>query len=202
MTVIIGLTGGIASGKSTVSNMFRQLNIPVIDADVAARKVVEVGQSAYTQIVKTFGEEVLQEDRTINREKLGSIIFHNQGAREQLNQIVHPAVRSLMNDQKDTYIKAGEKVVVMDIPLLFESKLTYLVDKTIVVYVSTEVQLERLMKRNQLSREEAQARINSQLSLEEKKIMADKFLDNNGTSLETNEQLLQILKQWGICKNS
>ncbi|WLR53287.1 dephospho-CoA kinase [Bacillus tianshenii] len=198
MTMIIGLTGGIASGKSTVSYMLKGLNFPVIDADEAARKVVEVGEEAYRKIVETFGESVLYEDGTINREKLGSIVFNDENERIKLNKIVHPAVRAYMNNQKEAYISAGEQVIVMDIPLLFESKLTYLVDKTIVVYVDQDVQLQRLMERNKLSEQDAKARIASQMPLEEKKSLADEVIDNNGTVEETKEQLIEILKQWNI----
>lgn len=198
MTVVIGLTGGIASGKSTVSNMFRDLNIPVIDADVAARDVVRVGEEAYHKIVSTFGKEILKSDGTIDRQKLGSIVFHNKEKRLLLNQIVHPAIRSFMAQQKESYIKDGHKVVVMDIPLLYESKLMYLVDKTLLVFVSEEVQLERLKRRNQLTNDEAQARINSQMPLKEKVRLADAVLDNNGTISYTRQQLYNILKEWGI----
>ncbi|TYR82186.1 dephospho-CoA kinase [Priestia megaterium] len=196
MTVVIGLTGGIASGKSTVSNMLKKLGIPVIDADQIAREVVQKGKSAYTEIVKTFGDQILQKDLEIDRAALGTVVFHNEEERKKLNSIVHPAVRREMVKQKEEQIKAGYDVVVLDIPLLFESQLSYLVDKVIVVYVDETTQLQRLQKRNELLKEEANARIQSQLPLIEKVPLADAVINNNGTVEETKQQLLSILALW------
>ncbi|PFE94897.1 dephospho-CoA kinase [Bacillus thuringiensis] len=198
MTVVIGLTGGIASGKSTVSEMFRELSIPVIDADVIAREVVEQGKPAYIKIVEVFGAEVLQQDGELDRPRLGSIVFYNEEKRLQLNKIVHPAVREEMNRQKEMYIKEGMQAVVLDIPLLFESKLTSLVDRILVVAVKPHTQLERLMKRNNFSEEEATARIQSQMPLEEKVKNADEVINNDGTIMGTKTQLQVILKKWNI----
>ncbi|MGE1015229.1 dephospho-CoA kinase [Bacillus wiedmannii] len=198
MTVVIGLTGGIASGKSTVSQMFRELSIPVIDADIIAREVVERGKPAYSKIVEVFGTEVLQEDGELDRPKLGSVVFYNEEKRLQLNKIVHPAVREEMNTQKEKYIKEGMQAVVLDIPLLFESKLTSLVDRVLVVAVKPHTQLERLMKRNNFSEEEATARIQSQMPLEEKVKNADEVINNDGTIMGTKTQLQVILKNWNI----
>ncbi|EJS52491.1 TPA: dephospho-CoA kinase [Bacillus thuringiensis] len=198
MTVVIGLTGGIASGKSTVSEMFRELSIPVIDADVIAREVVEQGKPAYNKIVEVFGAEVLQQDGELDRPRLGSIVFYNEEKRLQLNKIVHPAVREEMNRKKEMYIKEGMQAVVLDIPLLFESKLTSLVDRILVVAVKPHTQLERLMKRNNFSEEEATARIQSQMPLEEKVKNADEVINNDGTIMGTKTQLQVILKKWNI----
>ncbi|MBJ7910255.1 dephospho-CoA kinase [Bacillus anthracis] len=198
MTVVIGLTGGIASGKSTVSQMFRELSIPVIDADIIAREVVEKGKPAYNKIAEVFGTEVLQEDGELDRPKLGSVVFYNEEKRLQLNKIVHPAVREEMNRQKEMYIKEGMQAVVLDIPLLFESKLTSLVDRVLVVAVKPHTQLERLMKRNNFSEEEATARIQSQMPLEEKVKNADEVINNDGTIMGTKTQLQAILKKWNI----
>jgi dephospho-CoA kinase len=198
MALMIGLTGGIASGKSTVAKMLRELEIPVIDADQIAREVVEVGEEAYLEIVKEFGEEILQEDRTIDRGKLGSIVFHNKEKRQLLNSIVHPAVRKKMLMQKEQYIRNGENTIVLDIPLLFESNLTHLVDKIIVVYVDEHIQLQRLMERNSLSKEEAEVRMKAQMPLIEKVSKADAVINNNGTIEETKQQLLNILAYWDV----
>ena len=198
MTVVIGLTGGIASGKSTVSQMFRERSIPVIDADIIAREVVEQGKEAYKEIVEVFGKDVLQVNGELDRPKLGSIVFHNEEKRLQLNKIVHPAVRKEMNAQKDMYIKEGVQAIVLDIPLLFESKLTALVDRILVVAVSPRTQLERLMKRNGFTEEDAKARIDSQMSLAEKVKLANKVIHNDGTIAETKAQLQLILKEWNI----
>ena len=198
MASIIGLTGGIASGKSTVSNMLSEKGYTIIDADLAARMVVEVGQPAYLAIVESFGEEILHEDSTIQREKLGSIIFNNDEKRKQLNEIVHPAVRSMMLAHKDEAIALGKKTIFMDIPLLFESNLTWMVDRTLLVYVNEETQLARLMERNHLNQKDASARIASQFPLKEKVSLADAVIDNNGSLLQTKEQLETLLTEWEL----
>ncbi len=195
VTVTIGLTGSIATGKSTVASMFKDLDIPVIDADVISRQVVQIGEEAYQEIVATFGENILQEDQSLDRKKLGSIVFADEKKRQQLNQIVHPAVRGRMLELKESYLNKGEPIVVLDIPLLFESKLTYLVDCTIVVYVDEETQLKRLIERDQSSRKEALQRIQSQLSVKEKAALADFVIDNSASLQQTKEQLQTILDQ-------
>ncbi|NHM30562.1 dephospho-CoA kinase [Neobacillus terrae] len=196
MALIIGLTGGIASGKSTVSNMFKEKGITVVDADVEARLAVETGEPAYFKIVENFGSDILLPDGSIDRPKLGSIIFHNEEKRRVLNEIVHPDVRRRMNEKKEIAVNRGEKAVVLDIPLLFESRLEYMADKTILVYVDAPVQLSRLMSRNGLSREDAEARIMSQMDLKIKINLANAVIDNNGTIEETKKQLDSILESW------
>ena len=129
--MIIGLTGSIASGKSTVSAMFKNKGFAIVDADKIARLVVEPGTLVIKQLAETFGEEVIKEDGSLNREKLGEHIFANSEAREQLNSIMHPAIRKEMLKQKDERLAEGAKTVIMDIPLLFESKLQSFVDKII-----------------------------------------------------------------------
>lgn len=195
MTTIIGLTGGIASGKSTVSTFIREKGIPVIDADVAAREVVEKGEEAYQQIVDTFGEKVLHSDGTINREELGAIIFNDTDKRNKLNSIVHPAVRKRMDQLEKKYIDEGFKTIVLDIPLLFENRKLDQFDFTILVYVDEEVQLKRLTERNHLTEEQAKSRIRSQMSLKDKIPLADEVIDNNGTIEETKHQLYDIFQK-------
>ena len=196
MSLVIGLTGGIASGKSTVSNMFKEMKITVIDADVEARLAVQKGEPAHRKIVEVFGEEILLLDGEIDRQKLGSVIFHDSEKRQMLNNIVHPEVRARMNRQ---IVEAQhEDTVVLDIPLLFESKLTYMVEKTLLVYVDETIQLERLMNRNSLSKEDASARIAAQMPLAEKIQLADAVINNNGSIQETRKQLIDILNSWGI----
>ena len=201
MTLMIGLTGGIASGKSTVSNMFKELGITVIDADVEARLAVQQGEPAYKLIVSEFGEDILLENGEIDRPKLGSIIFYDSALRQRLNEITHPEVRKRMAQQMQEAVLNGEKAVVLDIPLLFEGKLTYMVEKTILVYVDAETQLKRLMNRNALSKDEAKARIQSQMPLSEKVKLADAVIDNTGTIESTKQQLLAILRGWGIIED-
>lgn len=196
--MIIGLTGSIASGKSTVSNMLKEYGLPIVDADIVARLVVEPGRETLKEIVKTFGEEILTEKGELDRPKLGSIVFNDEEKRKQLNSIIHPAIRQEMLRQRDEHIENGAKVVIMDIPLLFESKLQHFVDKILVVTVSEEVQLKRLMERNNFSEEEAKARIGSQLPLSLKEQGADAVIYNNGTIEETKRQLENILRDWKI----
>ncbi|WP_099362142.1 dephospho-CoA kinase [Fredinandcohnia onubensis] len=198
MALTIGLTGGIASGKSTVSQMFKEAGIVVVDADVIARKVVEPGEEAYEQIVQSFGKDILLPDETIDRQKLGSVVFFNEEKRLLLNSIVHPAVRKQMLIEKEEHLNNGEETVILDIPLLFESKLTALVDRTLLIYVDYETQLARLMNRNNLSKGEAEARIQSQMPLKDKIQLADAVIDNNGTIEATKDQLHEVCTQWGI----
>jgi dephospho-CoA kinase len=187
--MIIGLTGGIASGKSTVSNMLKEKGFTVIDADIAARAVVEPGQPALQKIIDVFGPDIQTANGALDRPKLGAIVFHDEEKRKQLNKIVHPAVRKWMIDQKEEAIIAGKKTIFFDIPLLFESNLTWMVEKIVLVYVNPETQLKRLMERNHFSEEEAVARIQSQMPIDEKKERADDIINNNGTIDETEKQV-------------
>lgn len=198
MTLVIGLTGSIASGKSTVSQMFDEFTIPVIDADKIAKQVVEPGEKAYEQVVEAFGDKILQEDGSLDRKALGAIIFDNEEKRKTLNEIVHPAVREKMLSQRDHLVKEGERAVVLDIPLLYESKLTHFVEKVIVVYVDEEIQRKRLVERDESSVEDAQMRINAQIPVSEKAEMADAVIDNNGSKENSFEQLTTILRNWEI----
>jgi dephospho-CoA kinase len=200
MSLVIGLTGGIASGKSTVSNILKEMNITIIDADVEARLAVERGEPAYQKIVAEFGNDILLTNEEIDRVKLGSIIFHNAEKRQLLNSIVHPEVRKRMNNQVEAAKEREEQVIILDIPLLFESKLTHMVEKTILVYVDRDIQLKRLMERNDLSLEEAEARIKSQMPLSEKVALADAVINNNGSIAETKKQVIEVLNGWGITR--
>lgn len=196
--MIIGLTGSIASGKSTVSAMLKKKGLPIVDADEIARLVVEPGTVGIQKIEEAFGSEVIQQDGTLNREALGGKIFGHDENRKKLNAILHPAIRKEMLRQKEMHLANGEATVIMDIPLLFESKLQSFVEKIIVVTVTPETQKKRLMERNGLTGAEATARIESQLPLVEKEAGADAVLDNNGTIEETENQLNHLLIRWKI----
>jgi dephospho-CoA kinase len=198
MTLVVGLTGGIASGKSTVSKLLKEMGITVIDADVESRLAVQYGEPAYKQIVRSFGQSIVLQNGEIDRQKLGSIIFHDEQKRQLLNQIVHPEVRRRMNEKKLAALERNEKIVILDIPLLFESNLSYMVEKTILVYVDLNIQLYRLMERNKLSKDEAKARIESQMLLSEKIKLADEIIYNNGLLTETKKQLNAILARWEV----
>lgn len=196
MTLVIGLTGGIASGKSTVSQMIKEKGIRVVDADIIAKEAVSKGAPALHQIVQTFGEEVLLPNGELNRQQLGAIIFSDEEKRKKLNAIVHPEVRKEMLKQRDEGVSNQETFVVLDIPLLFESKLEGLVDRIIVVYTTPDLQLSRLMNRNDLSEEEALKRIHSQQPLEEKCQKADRVIENTKDLAFIRKQLENILNEW------
>lgn len=202
MTFVLGLTGGIASGKTTVSNHFKTLQIPVIDADIIARKVMEPGQAALQKVVAAFGQDILLADGTLNRKKLGEIVFTHPEKLEQLNKIVQKEIYTHILSEKEKFIMKGVPLIVLDIPLLFEAGYEDEVDEIMVVYTTHENQLKRLMKRNQLSEAEAQARIQSQLSLNVKKEKADSVIDNNGSVEKTLEQVdAWLSEQKGISPN-
>lgn len=196
MTLVIGLTGGIASGKSTVSHMIKEQGIRVVDADVIAKDVVSKGKPALHQIVQTFGEDVLLSNGELNRQELGTIIFSDEEKRKQLNAIVHPEVRKEMLKQRYEGIHQQETFVVLDIPLLFESQLESLVDRIIVVYTTPKLQLSRLMSRNNLTEEEALNRIHAQRPLDEKCQKADYVIENTKDLAFVRKQLQNILNDW------
>lgn len=193
MVCVLGLTGSIATGKSTVAGLFSREKIPIVDADLIARQVLEPGQRAYKDVVQAFGRDILMSDQSINRAKLGALIFNDQQKRDQLNQIVHPVIIDQLIAERDRLIKAGHPLIVLDIPLLYELDLVELVDQVVVVYTTVENQFARLMVRDQLTETEAKQRINSQLSIEEKKQRANYMIDNNSSKEETEAQFQQLL---------
>ncbi|EPQ57838.1 CoaE-domain-containing protein [Gloeophyllum trabeum ATCC 11539] len=205
--LVVGLTGGIATGKSTVSNLLKTHGIPVVDADVLAREVVLPGTKAHKQIVQYFGPTILQEDGTLDRPKLGSIVFTDAEKRKKLNSIVHPAVRWAMFWAVVKYWLKGEKMCVVDVPLLIESGIHKWVGKVVVVYCSAEIQLQRLMKRDGSSREAATSRLNAQLPITEKVDYADEVIDNSGTVQELEQQVTSFINRlkkevdwtWRVC---
>ena len=187
MGKLIGLTGGIASGKSTTSNYLKDKGYIVLDADVYAKKIMEPGQVAYENIVNYFGPEIVNEDRTINRKALGNLVFNNKDKLKQLNQFTHPEVKRLMREDQEKYLP--ENHVFLDIPLLFENNRHEMCDLVITVYVTYDNQLERLMTRNGFSEEEAKSRIASQMNLDEKKRRSDVVFDNNTTKEALYQQI-------------
>ncbi len=196
--MIIGLTGSIASGKSTVSEMLKKSGFPIIDADLVARQVVEPESETLAEIAKAFGPKVIREDGTMDRAKVGEIIFNDPASRKVLNDIIHPAIRQEMLHQRRDFLAQGYKTIIMDIPLLFESRLQHLVDKILVVSVTEENQFNRLVERNGFSEKEARSRISSQLPMSVKEDGADAVIYNNGTLDETKWQLNRILEKWQV----
>ncbi|EAD8868221.1 dephospho-CoA kinase [Listeria monocytogenes] len=192
----IGLTGSVATGKSTVSNLIQQAGIPLVDADIAARKVVEPGTEGLKEIVAYFGEEILLADGTLDRAKLGEIIFKDKEKREKLNEITHPRVKDYMLEARERFFRAGEELVFFDIPLLFESHLESLVDQIVVVWTTPETELKRLMERNNLTKEEALRRIESQMGIDEKARKADFVIDNNESLEKTQKQVYTFIERF------
>lgn len=187
----MGLTGGIASGKTTVARMFSKLGVSVIDADEIAREVVEKGTPAFEEILREFGMGILKEDGEIDRKKLGNIVFSSAEKRERLNKIVHPYVRERMLLKVRELSEKTEKII-LDIPLLFETGAHEWLRPIILVYVPEEVQVKRLMERDGISYDEAMMRIRSQMPIEEKRRLADYVVDNSGSLEETEEQVKEI----------
>ena len=190
--IIIGLTGSVGTGKSTVANFFEELGAYVIDWDELAREVVRPHSTAWKEIIECFGKDVLNEDLAINRQKLANIVFTEKGKVTKLNQIVHPEVfkedERIINEIKN---HDPDALVVKDIPLLFELTHPIFTDKTVVVSASEETQLKRLEEKG-MSRDDAQNRIRSQLPLEEKIKSADFVINNNGPLEETKRQVEEI----------
>jgi dephospho-CoA kinase len=191
--MILGLTGGIATGKSTVTGMLRERGIPVIDADQIAREVVEPGKPAYEAIVRHFGREILLEDGQIDRKKLAEVVFSDETERQKLNAIVHPEVRRVMREEAEAAEAGGAEIVFMDIPLLFESKLQHMVEKIAVVYAPADMQLARMIERDELEEEQAQKRLRAQFPIDQKKSEADFLIDNSASREETVKQVEQML---------
>jgi dephospho-CoA kinase len=187
------LTGGIATGKSTVSDMFRELGAHLIDADIVARQVVEPGQPAYFEIVKHFGQEILLEDGRLDRKKLGAVIFQHQEEREHLNQMTHPRVIAAF-DAEETQIHASDpdRLILVDVPLLIETGMYRSYPAIILVYAPETAQLQRLMERDRLSEEDARRRIAAQMPIDEKLSYATHVIRNAGGRDETFAQVQAI----------
>ena len=176
--ILVGLTGGVATGKSTVAAMLKRCGAIVIDADSLARDVVAPGRPAWREIVKEFGHDILNADQSINRQALGAIVFRHSAKRRRLERIIHPRVaREQMRRTRAAAMHDIHAVVVYDVPLLFEAGIENRVDKTIVVTADRETQIARLKKRNGLTRIEALRRIKSQMPLANKVARADYVLD-------------------------
>lgn len=189
---VVGLTGGIASGKSTVSRLLRRLGAVVIDADLVARQVVEPDRRAWRRIVGRFGPEILLPDRTLDRKRLADRIFRNASERRFLNRVTHPPIywEILRSLARHWWMKTP--VVVVDAALLFETPLRLFLKPIVVVYAHPETQLERLVRRDGIGREEALRKIRSQMPLEEKRNRADYVIDNSGSLEQTEQQVLDL----------
>jgi dephospho-CoA kinase len=198
--LIVGLTGGIASGKSTVSLLLKNKGAVIIDADEISRNILIPGKPAWTKVIEHFGEKVLRDDKNIDRKKLAQIVFSDKKELELLNSITHPIIIEEIKRQLEYYKKVDEEVVVIDAALLLELGLNSLVDEVWVVAVDEKTQLERLMLREKnLSRKEALKRIKSQMPLQDKLKYAQRIIDNTGEIERTKKQLDEIWR--GILKS-
>lgn len=196
--MVIGLTGGIATGKSTVTGILRRWEVPVVDADKIAREITAPGQPALKEIRKEFGAAVFRPDGSLDRQKLGDVVFRDTAARRRLEAITHPRIRKRMAEEIAAWASRGADVVVCDIPLLFESgePVLRMVDRVAVVYVDPEEQIRRLMERDGLTAEEALRRVAAQLPIDEKVRRADDVIDNRCDLQGLEKRLAELWEEW------
>ncbi len=195
---VIGLTGGIATGVTTVASMFKELGAEIIEADKIAREVVEPGTEPYRKIVETFGRGVLNADGTIDRKKLGQIVFADDTARRRLNRITHTAIRYRIDEEVERIRKSDpDAVVLIDVPLLLDTTGpdTFDMDGVIVVTAGKDSQIERLVRRDTLPEEDAQRRVAAQRPVDEKAEEADWIVRNSGSLEETRRQVTSLWRQ-------
>ena len=189
MSFVLGLTGGIASGKSTVSHYFLEKNIPVVDADLIAKEVVEPRTPGLAKIISHFGSSILTATGELDRKKLGVIIFNNEEERVELNNILHGEIERRVDQLLSDLKQEDHPLIIMDIPLLYEVDYQYKCDEVMTVFVSQKTQINRLMIRNSLSNEQAMDRINSQMPLIDKALLSDVIIDNEGSIGNTRLQV-------------
>ncbi len=200
MSPVIGLTGGIASGKTTVAEILRELGARIIDADLVSREVVAVGEPAWREIIDAFGPAVLNSDRTINRRRLGDMVFGRPAALSRLNSIVHPRVLERVAGDIASYRKRPDApALVLVVPLLIESGMCDMVDEVWLVTLEQEEQVERLMKRDRFTLEQATNRLTAQMPQAEKRKYADRLIDNSRSFDYTKKQVEQL---WSMVTGS
>ena len=203
MAAVLGLSGGIATGKSTVADFLRTLGASIIDADEIVRELQTPGAPLLDEISKNFGSEMIDSAGALDRTALGALVFRDPKARARLDEIVHPKVGVVMAERAAELLAANAALIVLDIPLLFEGRKlhsegasTLSFDATVLVYAPERVQLERLLKRDSCDREEALRRIHAQLPIEEKKSMADVVIDNSGSIEDTERQTDDLFRRF------
>lgn len=192
---IVGLTGGIATGKSTVADFLRDEGVVVIDADELSRRIVEPGRPAHRDIVEAFGDDVIADDGTLDRNRLGDEIFRDDEARRQLEAITHPRIAEAMFDDAQQAFEEGDDWVVYDAALLVETGTHRMLDALIVVDCSPETQLQRLQRRDEIDEQQARQRIDAQMPLGEKREAADFVIDNDEGRDRTRHQVQQLKQQ-------
>lgn len=193
---IVGLTGGIACGKSTLAIMLKDLGAYVIDADKISRELTVPGGAALPKIRETFGSYVFYPDGTLNRETLSAIVFNNEAERARLNSLMHPMIEAKIRKDIEICRKMGELIVVMDVPLLFEVGVDSLADVTLCASAPEEVQIERMRTRSGLNREQAIRRIKSQIPLQDKEKLADMVIRTDCPVEELRKQVQELYRQW------
>lgn len=186
---ILGVTGGFGTGKSTVAKYFKRFGAKVIDADKISRNLLNPGTEAYRKAVDIFGESILKNNKDIDRIKLAGIVFSDNNLLKKLNKLIHPEVKKII---KRKIARASEKIVVLDVPLLFEAKLENLVDKIIVVKAGRAEQIQRIRNKSLFTKEDIVKRINAQMPLSDKVRLADFVIDNSGTLNNTNKQVEKL----------
>ncbi|MGK4109356.1 dephospho-CoA kinase [Enterococcus cecorum] len=188
MAFILGITGGIATGKSSVVQHFIDLGFPVVDADIIARHLLDQNEQAYNEVVKIFGSEILQENGEINRQALGALVFNHPDKLKQLDELMAPFLQeSILAAIKQA--SQNQKLVIVDVPLMYEKGYDEWMDQVAVVYCTPNQQLKRLMQRNQLTEKEAKQRMDSQLPIEMKKLLAEVVFDNSNDLTQTIQQV-------------
>lgn len=192
---LIGLTGGIASGKSTVAAILRRLGVAIVNADELSREVVQPGTEGWKEIVDTFGTEILQPDGAVDRQRLRTIIFSDPAARKKLEAVIHPRVRALAQQRFQEHAAAGFEIVVYEVPLLFEGNLQNSLRPVVLVATNLETQKKRLQDRDHLAESEAEKHITAQMSLEEKRRLADYVIENDGTLDELERRVRAVLEE-------
>lgn len=194
--ILVGLTGGVATGKSTVAEMFKRCGAHTIDADVLARQAVEPGKPAWRAIVKTFGTQILNADRTLNRAALGNIVFRNKAKLRRLERIIHPQVAGMQEQVTKTIARKHPKAVILyEVPLLFEAGVDRRVDLVVVVTADRRTQIARLKARNGFSRAEALRRIRSQMPIKQKAAAADYVLDGTTPRTRLLSQVRRLYRE-------
>lgn len=192
--MVIGLTGGFATGKTTLANIFKKLGAAIIDADEIARSLLTPGTEVYQSVVTCFGEDILESDHSINRQRLAQIVFKDPNRLAQLSRIIHPAIIDQI-EKAITDRKPLDEIIIIDAPLLVEAKMMNMVDRLVVVTVKPEVQIQRAMARGNMSPAQIRERITAQLPLEKKVELADFVIDNNTSLQATEAQVTRIFEK-------
>lgn len=189
-----GLTGGIATGKSTAAKLIESMGVPVVDADQISHRLSEVGQAGYEKIVSHFGQQILNNDLSIDRKKLGQIIFSDAQLKSDLENILHPLIKIEVQKKRKEYQSSGVSLCFYDVPLLFEKNLSKDFDTTVLIWCDNSTQLERLMKRNGLTIEEAYLRIKNQMPMIDKVRLSEHCVDNSGDIEDLEKQIRRLIK--------